>query len=210
VYRPINVTGPEISPDFLYQTEFGAITRFDLVDQFAHTVQGCLAILSSQYTPHAAGELIMRSVISLLSASGTDESDYVISKLENGLSSIGYYPYEQRQPKPTSHIIPELHVDGQFPADADEWCRDGKTGAEIGFNGVLRYLDTIDLCLEKSECFRCDQAARKFVLAVKLLVQPDPASRKQEIEDLLWQAVDGLGFHLDIAPWNKRRQAASN
>ncbi|MFH1207147.1 MAG: hypothetical protein V1668_00895 [Patescibacteria group bacterium] len=207
----IRIRGNVVPDDFQYETSLGTFSRKEIVERYARTVQDALAGMSTAYSPFKAGELIMRAVIGLMTAEGPENSaEYIVNKLENGLSCIGYFLEEGLWVTPPESVIPELHVTGAFPRDPDELCHDYETGEQIGLAGVSHYLTVLEKCLSKTERSLCDKAALQFVKAVQLLIEQVPGRNTRQIELLLLKGLQELNLHITIAPWYKRQLAKSN
>ncbi len=202
----IKIRGAVVPYDHSYETSLGTFTRKQLIDRYAHTVQHALVCMSRDYSPFKAGELIMRAVIALMEPDGPEYSpQYIITKLEIGLSGLGYYLEEGRWETPRESVIPELYVAGNFPADPDSCCRDFETGEHIGLDGVRHYLTILDKCLSKSERSLCDKAAAHLIKAIQLLLDEDLARNRRKIELVLQKALAELNLHITIAPWYERQ-----
>ncbi len=84
--------GPLVSDLQTYQSPLGTVTRSDLYDRYAHTVQGNLLWGDhSGYAMHTGAELIMRAVIAMLDPSSVKNGlEGAFQKLECGLNAVGY------------------------------------------------------------------------------------------------------------------------
>lgn len=202
----IRIRGNVVPYDYSYETSLGTFTRKELIDRYARTIQHALVCMSRGYSPFKAGEMIMRAVIGLMEPDGPENSpEYILNKLEIGLSGIGYYLEEGSWETPRDSVIPELYVAGTFPADPDSLCHDYETGEEVGFEGVIHYLTILEKCLSKTERYLCDEAALHLVKALQLLVEDDPARNRRKIELVLQKALKELNLHITIAPWYKNQ-----
>jgi len=199
---PITIKPGEIPLDYQYQTSRGNFTRRDLIERHAPTIQNCLAISGVDYSSHKAAEMIMRVVIGLIKPKGPRRSsEYIVNKLQNGLSSLGYAATPGTYDTAPQSVIPGLHVMGEFPAQICETFQDFISGEVIGLDGVLEYTEILQKCLIKTNHVSCDKVAFNLVKAVGLLIDDHPNDRLAQIELLLWKAMQDLGYYLDVAPW---------
>lgn len=200
----IRIKGTVVRDDYRYETPLGSISRIDLVERYAQTIQYCLVIEGSRYSPYKAAEQIMCAVIGLMTPKGPKRSTgHIVTHLRNGLSSLGYFLAEGRYDTRPTSVIPELHVSGKFPLDDKDYT-DYVTGEHIGFAGLRQYTELLNKCLFETSRFHCDKAAYQLVQAVRLILEQIPKREKEEIETLLWKALQELDLHLDIAPWYER------
>lgn len=200
----IIVPGPLVENDRVYLTNEGELTRSQLKEKFAGTVQSALTnFVSCDYTPHKAGELILRSVLAMLNKDMvTGSQKYVVTKLSRGLGILGYQLIEKTdKPKPERIItFPKFET---FPRVNEVTYYDQHDSQKVYFDEIPIYLKALDSSLEETDAFAADHSIRLLVRAVNLLVNRNIYHHEREIEQLLWDACDALGFHLSIADWYK-------